>query len=88
MKIKKFTLLVTMLAMFLGTGSYAVAQVAPEPAAQEPAPQQPVPDVSCEEVFREEQSELADTGVYPTSVSDQPRAIEDSGFENPFPAPN
>src|SRR3954454_5659850 len=40
-----------------------------EPAAQEPAAQQPAAEVDCPAVFRAEQLELADTGVYPTSVS-------------------
>jgi hypothetical protein len=58
-----------------------------EPAAQEPAAQQPAAEVDCPAVFRAEQLELADTGVYPTSVSDQARACEDSGAFNPYPAP-
>ena len=42
MKIKKLTLIVAMLAMVLGIGSYALAQVAEEPVAQEPTAEQPV----------------------------------------------
>ena len=41
MKIKKLTLMVAMLAMVLGIGGYALAQVAEEPVAQEPAAEQP-----------------------------------------------
>src|SRR5215210_2466968 len=103
MKIKKLTLIVAMLAMVLGIGSYALAQVAEEPAAQEPATEQPVAQepvasepvapepvasepvldqVSCEGVFRAEQTELAEVGVYPTSVSERARACEDAGFVN------
>jgi hypothetical protein len=40
MKVKKVTLLVAMVAMVLGIGSYALAQVAQEPPAQEPAAEQ------------------------------------------------
>ena len=58
-----------------------------EPAAQEPAAQQPAAEVDCPAVFRAEQLELADTGVYPTSVSGEARACEDSGAINPYPAP-
>jgi hypothetical protein len=42
MKIKKLTLMVAMLAMVLGIGGYALAQVAQEPPAQEPPAEQPV----------------------------------------------
>ncbi len=98
MKINKLTLLTIMLAMVLGVGGYAVAQVAEppvteEPAAEEPvaqkAPvtQEPVAELSCEDIFRAEQIELAEVGVYPTSVSEEARACEDSGVANPYPAP-
>jgi len=42
MKIRKLTLIVAMLAMMLGIGSYALAQVAEEPVAEEPLVEQPV----------------------------------------------
>jgi hypothetical protein len=42
MKIRKLTLIVAMLAMILGIGSYALAQVAEEPVAEEPLVEQPV----------------------------------------------
>ena len=42
MQVKKLTLMVAMLAMLLGIGGYALAQVAEEPVAQEPAAEQPV----------------------------------------------
>jgi hypothetical protein len=58
-----------------------------DPAAQEPAVQEPAAQVSCGDVFQDEQIELAETGVYPTSVSDQARACEASGAVNPYPAP-
>lgn len=96
MKIKKLTLLVAMLAMVLGTSSFAAAQEAEEPvaeesaeepAAEEPAAEEPAAELSCADIFRAEQTELAEFGVYPTSVSDQARACEDSGSVNPYPAP-
>jgi hypothetical protein len=123
MKIRKLTFMVAMLAMVLGIGGYALAQVAEEPvgqepaaeqsvgqapvaqepvaqepvaqepAAQEPAAQEPVAQepildaVSCETRFRDEQAELAATGVYPTPVSDDARACEELGFVNPYPVP-
>lgn len=55
-----------------------------DPAAQQ---QEPATQLSCEDIFRAEQIELAQTGVYPTSVSDQARACEESGAFNPHPAP-
>ena len=117
MKIRKLTLMVAMLAMVLGIGGYALAQVAeepvpqeeepaaeqpvaqePAPAAQEPVVQEPVApepaapepvldEASCETRFRDEQAELAATGVYPTSVSDDARACEELGFVNLYPVP-
>ncbi len=123
MKIRKLTFMVAMLAMVLGIGGYALAQVAEEPvgqepvgqepaaeqsvgqapvaqepaaqepAAQEPAAQEPVAQepildaVSCETRFRDEQAELAATGVYPTPVTDDARACEELGFVNPYPVP-
>ena len=42
MQVKKFALLVAMVAMVLGIGGYALAQVVQEPPAQEPAAEQPV----------------------------------------------
>jgi hypothetical protein len=108
MKIKKLTLMVAMLAMVLGIGGYALAQVAEEPVAQEPAAEQPVTqqpvaqepaaqepaaqepvldEASCETRFRDEQAELAATGVYPTAVSDDARACEELGFVNLYPVP-
>jgi len=108
MQVKKFALLVAMLAMVLGIGGYALAQVAEEPVAQEPAAEQPVTqqpvaqepaaqepaaqepvldEASCETRFRDEQAELAATGVYPTAVSDDARACEELGFVNLYPVP-
>ena len=107
MKIKNLTLLVAMLMMVLGIGSFAVAQVpeepvagnpvdgepkagepvAEEPAAEESAAQEPVAEESCADIFQREQIELAEVGVYPTSVSEEARACEDSGETNPYPAP-
>jgi hypothetical protein len=81
-------------------GQEPVAQepVAQEPVAQEPAVQEPVAQepvvpepvldaVSCETRFRDEQAELAATGVYPTPVSDDARACEDLGYVNLYPVP-
>jgi len=100
--------MVAMLAMVLGIGGYALAQVAEEPVAQEPAAEQPVTqqpvaqepaaqepaaqepvldEASCETRFRDEQAELAATGVYPTAVSDDARACEELGFVNLYPVP-
>ncbi len=103
MKVKKLTLMVAMLAMVLGIGGYALAQVAEEPVAQEPAAEQPVTqqpvaqepaaqepvldEASCKTRFRDEQAELAATGVYPTAVSDDARACEELGFVNLYPVP-
>ena len=108
MQVKKLTLMVAMLAMVLGIGGYALAQVAEEPVAQEPAAEQPVTqqpvaqepaaqepaaqepvldEASCETRFRDEQAELAATGVYPTAVSDDARACEELGFVNLYPVP-
>jgi hypothetical protein len=62
--------------------------VAQEAAAQEPVAQEPVLDAaSCDTRFRDEQAELAATGVYPTPVSDDARACEELGFVNPYPVP-
>lgn len=90
-------LVVAMLAMVLGIGGYALAQLAEEPVAQEPAPaaqepvvQEPVApeplapepvldEPSCEAIFRDEQAELAEVSVYPTSVSENARACEELG---------
>lgn len=60
---------------------------AQEPAAQQPQAQEPPVKLSCADIFREEQTLLAQTGVYPTSVSDEARACEDSGEVNTYPAP-
>lgn len=62
---------------------------AQEPAvAQEPVAQEPVLDeASCEAIFRDEQAELAATGVYPTPVSEEARACEELGFVNFYPVP-
>jgi hypothetical protein len=76
-------------------GQVPVAQepVAQEPAVQEPVVQEPVvPEpvldaASCETRFRDEQAELAATGVYPTPVSNDARACEDLGFVNVYPIP-
>jgi hypothetical protein len=103
MQVKKLTLMVAMLAMVLGIGGYALAQVAEEPVAQEPAAEQPViqqpvaqepaaqepvlDETSCETRLRDEQAELAATGVYPTAVSDDARACEELGFVNLYPVP-
>jgi hypothetical protein len=58
------------------------------PVAQEPVAQEPVlNEASCETRFRDEQAELAATGVYPTPVSDDARACEDLGFMNLYPIP-
>ena len=59
-----------------------------EPEAEEPKAEEPVAtDDSCADIFRDEQMELAEVGVYPTSVSEEARACEDSGVANPYPAP-
>jgi hypothetical protein len=59
-----------------------------EPVAQETVVQEPVLDqASCETRFRDEQAELAATGVYPTPVSDDARACEDLGYLNLYPVP-
>jgi len=98
MKTKKLMLLFTMLAMVASIGSYAVAQVAEEPVEEEPAAeepaaeegsaaQEPAAEASCADLFRAEQEELAESRVYPTSVSEEARACEDSGETNPYPAP-
>jgi hypothetical protein len=61
---------------------------AQEPVAQEPVVQEPVLDAaSCDNRFRDEQAELAATGVYPTPVSDDARACEELGFVNLYPVP-
>jgi hypothetical protein len=102
-KIRKPTLIVAMLAMVLAIGGYALAQAAEQPVAQEPVAQEaavqepvvqepvvpePVLDAaSCETRFRDEQAELAATGVYPTPVSDDARACEELGFVNLYPVP-
>ena len=92
MKIKKLMLLIAMLAMVVSIGSYAGAQVAEEPAAEEPAAEEPAAEEpaaedSCADIFRDEQAELAEVGTYPTSVSEEARACEDSGVANPYPPP-
>jgi len=103
MKISKPTLIVAMLAMVLAIGGYALAQIAEEPVEQEPVAQEPVAQepvaqepvvpepvldaASCERRFRDEQAELAATGVYPTPVSDDARACEELGFVNLYPVP-
>jgi hypothetical protein len=138
MKMKNLALLVAMLALVLGIGSSALAQVMGEHQAQQPAaqqqqaqqpaaqqqqaqqpstqqqqaqeppaqqpqappaqqpqappaqqPQAPEPPVelSCADIFRAEQAELAAGSGYPTSVSDEARACDDSGEPNPYPAP-
>ena len=80
MKTKKLMLLFTMLAMVASIGSYAVAQVAEDPLAQGPeaqeksAGQEPAAEASCADLFRAEQEELAESRVYPTSVSEEARA--------------
>ena len=59
-----------------------------EPVVQEPVIQEPVLDAaSCETRFRDEQAELAATGVYPTPVSDDARACEELGYVNLYPVP-
>ena len=59
-----------------------------EPVAQQPVVPEPVLDAaSCETRFRDEQAELAATGVYPTPVSDDARACEELGFVNVYPVP-
>jgi outer membrane biosynthesis protein TonB len=71
------------------------AQQAQEPPAQQPQappaqqPQAPEPPVelSCADIYRAEQAELAAGSGYPTSVSDEARACDDSGEANPYPAP-
>ena len=118
MKIKKLALMVAMLAMVLGIGGYALAQVAEEPVAEEPvaqetaaeqpvaqepvaqetavqepvaqepvAPEPVLDEASCQSIFREEQAELAATGVYPTPVSEDARECENLGFVNLYPVP-
>ena len=79
-------------------GPVAQEPVAQEPVAQEPTVQAPVAQepvvpepvldaASCETRFRDEQAELAATGVYPTPVSDDARACEELGFVNLYPVP-
>ena len=83
---KKVTLvlLIVVLTIVLSMGSYALAQEGPEElAAQEPV----LDEASCEGIFRDEQVELAQLGVYPTSVSEDARACEDLGFVNLYPVP-
>ena len=100
MKMKNLALLVAMLALVLGIGSSALAQVMGEHHAQEPPaqqqqappaqqPQAPEPPVelSCADIYRAEQAELAAGSGYPTSVSDEARACDASGEANPYPAP-
>ena len=83
-KKEPLVLLMVVLATVLSMGSYALAQEGPEePAAQEPV----LDEASCEGIFRDEQVELAQLGVYPTSVSEDARACEDLGFVNLYPAP-
>lgn len=83
-KKEPLVLLMVVLATVLSMGSYALAQEGPE----EPAVQEPVLDeASCEGIFRDEQVELAQLGVYPTSVSEDARACEDLGFVNLYPVP-
>src|SRR5215204_7181113 len=54
-----------------------------EPAAEEgSAVQEPAAEASCADLFRAEQEELAESRVYPTSVSEEARACEDSGETN------
>ena len=97
MKIKKLTLLVATLTMVLGIGSSTMAQVAEEPVAENPVAEEseaegsvaeePVAELSCADLFRNEQIELAEGAAYPTSVSEEARACDDSGAINPYPAP-
>ena len=115
MTIKNPMLLVAILALVLGIGSSALAQVteehedqehqaqepqtqepqaqesqaqqAPEPPAQQPQAPAPPVELSCADIFRAEQAELGAGSDYPTSVSDEARACEDSGEVNPYPAP-
>ena len=83
-KKEPLVLLMVVLATVLSMGSYALAQEGPEePAAQEPV----LDEASCEGIFRDEQVELAQLGVYPTSVSEDARACEDLGFVNLYPVP-
>lgn len=49
MKIKKLTLIVAMLAMVLGIGSYAMAQVAEEPVVEQPVAEEPVVELPVAE---------------------------------------
>src|SRR5215218_6370307 len=60
---------------------------AQQPQTQGPPAQEPQVELSCADIFREEQRQLAETGVYPTPVSDEARACEDSGEVNTFPPP-
>jgi hypothetical protein len=102
MKISKLTLLVVTLALVLGICSSALAQVmeehdaqeppaqeppAQEPPAQQPPAQEPPAELSCQDIFRAEQAELGAGSAYPTSVSEEARACEESGEVNPYPAP-
>ncbi len=112
MKMKNLALLVAMLALVLGIGGSALAQVmgehhaqqpaaqqqqaqeppaqqpqAQEPPAQQPQAPEPPVELSCAEIYRAEQAELAAGSGYPTSVSDEARACDDSGEANPYPAP-
>jgi len=60
---------------------------AQQPQTQGPPAQEPQVELSCADIFREEQRQLAETGVYPTPVSDEARACEDSGEVNTYPVP-
>jgi hypothetical protein len=75
MKIKKLTLMVAMLAMVLGIGGYALAQVAEEPVAQEPAAEQPTAQepLAQEPVAQEAavQEPVAQEPVAPKPVLDE-----------------
>ena len=83
-KKEPLVLLMVVLTIVLSMGSYALAQEGPEePTAQEPI----LDEASCEGIFRDEQVELAQLGVYPTSVSEQARACEGLGFVSLYPVP-
>jgi outer membrane biosynthesis protein TonB len=60
---------------------------AQEPPAQQPQAPEPPVELSCADIYRAEQAELAAGSGYPTSVSDEARACDDSGEANPYPAP-
>lgn len=81
MKIKKFSLLVAMVAMVLGLGSYALAQVAQEPPAQEPPAQEP----AAEQPVAQEPT--AQGPATQETATQEPAAQQPAGQEPPAQEP-